>query len=236
MLGNPFRAVGIPFFIDDYLPFRQIGQHVIRLPWLKHLRLGFGLQDTASSCGRSIPGIVVEPTTDALHPVKSAHHRGIIKDRYLVILIAFILRCQFNRTCFVDFFLRWCGHWPLFSKLFDNVWEKFFCSGPSLICFDKLSFVCFKPGMLFFISPRSARHPEWVEDGYRGNLMRALFVLLLLRGGCRIFGLFVVRFWRVCVFTPFYVDENFNLAPFLPRTRHDQRKRYIASIYGSSSI
>ena len=63
-------------------------------------------------------------------------------------------------------------HWFLLAmvqtlatfQLFDNVWEKFFCSSPSLICFNKLSFVCFKPGMLFFISPRSARHPEWVED------------------------------------------------------------------------
>jgi len=49
VLRNPFRVVGIPFLIDHDLPFRQIGQCVICLPWLKRLGLGFGLQDTASS-------------------------------------------------------------------------------------------------------------------------------------------------------------------------------------------
>ena len=158
MLGNPFRAVCIPFFINDCLPFQRIGQRMICLPWLKCLRLGFGLQDTANSQGGSIPGIVVEPTTDTLHPVKSAHHRGIIKDKYLVVFLAFMLRCQFNRTCLVDLFLQRCRHRPFFPKLLDNVREKFFCSGPPLICLDEDRFAHLKPGVLFIIGPSSAHH------------------------------------------------------------------------------
>ena len=69
---------------------------MICLPWLKHFRLGFNLQDSMTSGGGSTSSIVVKPTTDPLHDVKSAHQLGIGKDQYLLIFIAFILRCQFN--------------------------------------------------------------------------------------------------------------------------------------------
>ena len=160
VLGKPFRAVGIPFLIDNYLPFRLIGQCVICLPWLKHFRLGFDLQDSMTSCGRSTPSIVVEPTTDTLRHVKSAHEAGIGKHQYLLIFIAYIPRCQFNRTCLINFFLRCCGHRPFFAKCLDDVGEKFFRGGPPLIRLDKPSFVRFEPAVLFVVSPSSAGHPE----------------------------------------------------------------------------
>lgn len=79
MLGNPLLLVGNPFLLNDRLPLVLVRQRVICLPGLKRLRLRFDLQDALA---RSyIPAIIMEPTTDALHRVKSACYLGVISNQ-----------------------------------------------------------------------------------------------------------------------------------------------------------
>lgn len=67
VLQSPLFVVSNPFLLDDWLPLLCVCQCVISLPKLKHFRLWFDLQDTMSSpVGSYIPGIIVEPPTDAL--------------------------------------------------------------------------------------------------------------------------------------------------------------------------